>query len=64
MSVLTITRTHQTLADSVERGVVNSLISEPEGSISDAPAYSPEAAGLLLLLILLSPKEPTEPRRK
>ncbi len=37
---------------------------EPEADLSDAPVYSPQAAGVLLLLVLLSPKEPKEPKNK
>ncbi|RYJ23183.1 hypothetical protein CU044_5488 [Streptomyces sp. L-9-10] len=37
-------------------------MAEPEAPFSDAPAYAPEAGGLLLLLALLSPKEPKEPK--
>ncbi|MFE4371748.1 hypothetical protein ACFRMN_26630 [Streptomyces sp. NPDC056835] len=64
MSVQTITRTRAVLAGSAERAAVNSLIAEPEASVSGAPVFAPEAAALLLALLLLSPKEPTEPREK
>ncbi|MEV7192050.1 hypothetical protein AB0N81_09590 [Streptomyces sp. NPDC093510] len=37
---------------------------EPETILSDAPTYAPEAQGVLLLLVLLSPKEPKEPKGK
>ncbi|MFH9071027.1 hypothetical protein [Streptomyces alboflavus] len=37
---------------------------EPEAVLSDAPTYAPEAAGFLLLLALVSPKEPKEPKGK
>jgi hypothetical protein len=37
-------------------------MTEPEAPQSDAPVYSPEAAGALLLGLLLSPKEPKEPK--
>ncbi|WKX72032.1 hypothetical protein ACQUSR_13110 [Streptomyces sp. P1-3] len=42
----------------------HALMVEPETTISDAPLYSPEAKGALLLLLLLSPKSPKEPRDK
>ncbi|MEK8145620.1 hypothetical protein NKH18_42785 [Streptomyces sp. M10(2022)] len=41
---------------------LGALMVEPEAAISDAPLYTPEAAGFLLALLLLSPKEPKEPR--
>lgn len=43
-----------------------SLMAEPESTVSDAPLYSPQAAGLLLLglLLLLSPPVPEEPKEK
>ncbi|MEU1015097.1 hypothetical protein ABZ383_19310 [Streptomyces sp. NPDC005900] len=37
---------------------------EPEAMVSDAPIYTPQAAGVLLLLALLSPAEPKEPKGK
>ncbi|MEU5899584.1 MULTISPECIES: hypothetical protein [Streptomyces] len=37
---------------------------EPEAILSDAPIYSPRAEGTLLALILLSPKQPKEPKGK
>ncbi|REE99835.1 hypothetical protein [Thermomonospora umbrina] len=41
-----------------DAAAVGSLMVEPEAVISDAPVFSPSAVGVLLLLILLSPKEP------
>ncbi|MFF5563271.1 hypothetical protein ACFY7Z_14415 [Streptomyces sp. NPDC012623] len=35
-------------------------MAEPEAPVSDAPVYAPEAGGVLLLLALLSPKEPRD----
>ncbi|MFD7290004.1 hypothetical protein [Streptomyces sp. NPDC059863] len=64
MSVQTVTRTRGALAGSAERAAVNSLIAEAEASVSGAPVFAPEAGAILLALILLSPKEPTEPREK
>ncbi|GGY99013.1 hypothetical protein [Streptomyces nitrosporeus] len=43
---------------------LDSLMVQPEAAVSDAPLYTPEAAGVLLALLLLSPKEPKEPRDK
>ncbi|MFF2541992.1 hypothetical protein ACFVUY_05455 [Kitasatospora sp. NPDC058063] len=46
----------------LEAETLASLMVEEEAVVSDAPTYSPEAAGLLLLLglLLLSPKGPKE----
>lgn len=35
---------------------------ETEAAVSDAPTYAPEATGALLLGLLISPKEPKEPK--
>ncbi|MER5630513.1 hypothetical protein [Streptomyces nitrosporeus] len=43
---------------------LDALMVQPEAAVSDAPLYTPEAAGVLLALLLLSPKEPKEPRDK
>ncbi|MFB7909289.1 hypothetical protein [Kitasatospora sp. NPDC056076] len=43
-----------------EAETLASLMVEDEAVVSDAPTYSPEAAGVLLALILLSPKQPKE----
>ncbi|MET9428235.1 hypothetical protein [Streptomyces sp. NPDC003036] len=48
-------------ATAQEQAAVTALISAPEAAVSGAPVYAPEAAGLLLSLVLLSPKEPKEP---
>ncbi|MBC3841283.1 hypothetical protein GXW82_16170 [Streptacidiphilus sp. 4-A2] len=39
---------------------VVSLMAEEEAPVSDAPLYTPEAGGVLLLLALLSPKTPKD----
>ncbi|WP_277347244.1 hypothetical protein [Streptomyces sp. CB01881] len=39
------------------------LMTEDEAAVSDAPTYCPEAAGVLLALLLLSPKQPEEKTR-
>ncbi|MDT0346187.1 hypothetical protein [Streptomyces litchfieldiae] len=64
MSVQTTTRTPAVLAGSAEHAAMTALIAEPEAPVSGAPVWSPQAAGVLLALILLSPKQPTEPRDK
>lgn len=54
---------HSSLAATLpETTAVTSLMAEPEAAISDAPVFSPQAAGALLALLLLSPK--TEPKDK
>ncbi|GAA2430523.1 hypothetical protein [Streptomyces macrosporus] len=47
-------------ADTAERHTVADLMAVREAPISDAPVWAPEAVGLLLLALLLSPKEPKE----
>jgi hypothetical protein len=37
-------------------------MTEPESTVSGAPLYSPQAAGGLLLGLLISPKIPSEPK--
>ncbi|MEV7427442.1 MULTISPECIES: hypothetical protein [unclassified Streptomyces] len=39
---------------------LGTAMAEPEAPVSDAPVYAPEAGGVLLLLALLSPKEPKD----
>lgn len=51
-------------ATQTETTALGALMVEPEAAVSDAPLYTPEAAGVLLALLLLSPKEPKEPRGK
>ncbi|MEU0666268.1 hypothetical protein ABZ508_14675 [Streptomyces lavendulocolor] len=51
-------------ATAQERAAVTALISAPEAPVSGAPAYAPEATPLALLVVLLSPKEPKEPRER
>ncbi|MFD4835627.1 hypothetical protein GT204_14530 [Streptomyces sp. SID4919] len=52
------------VATESEMSAVGTLMLEPETTVSGAPVYAPEAAGLLLALLLLSPKEPKEPTGK
>ncbi|MEU4746212.1 hypothetical protein AB0G02_37925 [Actinosynnema sp. NPDC023658] len=61
MSVQILTRPVATPDRQVALGT---LMAEPEAIISDAPLYSPQSAGLLLLglLLLLSPGVPEEPK--
>ncbi|MFD7578601.1 hypothetical protein [Kitasatospora sp. NPDC059817] len=62
--MLTHCRTHQTTttptATRAEADTLASLMVEDEAVVSDAPTHSPEALGLLLLALLLSPKPPKE----
>lgn len=46
------------LVTPLEREALGTAMAEPEAAVSDAPQYSPQAIGLLLLALLLSPKEP------
>ncbi|MFD7643387.1 hypothetical protein ACFV4P_22345 [Kitasatospora sp. NPDC059795] len=57
-----LVETVPTTVTTTELGVVKALMTEGESTVSGAPLYQPEAAGLLLLLglLLLSPKEPEE----
>jgi hypothetical protein len=52
------------MASPEELETVTALMAEEESAISDAPIYRPEAAGALLLGLLLSPKEPKERDRR
>ncbi|AKH86230.1 hypothetical protein AA958_32945 [Streptomyces sp. CNQ-509] len=45
-----------------ERAALTALVDEPEAPFSDAPVYTPQGAGVLLLLALLSPRAPKESR--
>ncbi|MFG2693143.1 hypothetical protein [Kitasatospora sp. NPDC048407] len=47
-------------ATTPELGAVRALMTEDESTVSDAPLYRPEALGVLLLALLLSPKGPKE----
>ncbi|PJE96361.1 hypothetical protein CUT44_17700 [Streptomyces carminius] len=49
-----------TPADLTERHTVTDLMTVREAPVSDAPVWAPEAIGLLLLALLLSPREPRE----
>ncbi|MFF7726468.1 hypothetical protein [Streptomyces sp. NPDC008001] len=52
------------LAKPAGAAAIGSLMVEPEAAVSGAPLPAPEAAGVLLALLLLSPKEPKEPKGK
>ncbi|MEU9287733.1 hypothetical protein AB0D57_24260 [Streptomyces sp. NPDC048275] len=52
------------VATPAEVSAIGSLMVEPEAVVSGAPLPSPEAAGFLLSLLLLSSKEPREPKGK
>ncbi len=52
------------IANPTEEAAAHALMVEQEAPLSDAPLFSPEAAGVLLLLLLLSPKTPSEPGDK
>jgi hypothetical protein len=48
-----------------EQAAVTALIGAPEAPVSGAPVHAPEAAGLYLLLVgVLSPKLPKEPKER
>lgn len=48
------------VATPVHVSTLDGLMAEPESVVSDAPLYSPSAAGLLLALLLLSPNDPKD----
>ncbi|WKK26798.1 hypothetical protein QZH56_15105 [Streptomyces olivoreticuli] len=52
------------IATPTEAAVIGDLMVEPEATVSDAPLPAPEAAGFLLLGLLISPKQPREPKGK
>lgn len=62
MSVQTTPALSPVRAGVAERAALTALVDEPEAPFSDAPVYSPQGAGVLLLLALLSPKTPKESR--
>ncbi|WP_030561928.1 hypothetical protein [Streptomyces aureocirculatus] len=47
-----------------DTAALSTAMVEPEAVLSDAPKYAPEADGKLLLGLLISPKEPKEPKGK
>lgn len=48
-----------------DQSVLAALMAPTEAPISDAPLFSPQAAGVALLLglLLLSPQTPAEPKK-
>lgn len=63
MSVQTTPLPSPVRAGVAEQAALTALVDEPEAPLSDAPVYSPQGAGVLLLALLLSPpKLPKEPR--
>jgi hypothetical protein len=58
MSVHTLIRPVAAPAD-VE--LLGTLVAEPESAVADPPLHTPNAALLLLALLLLSPSTPKEP---
>ena len=48
-----------------DQAALGALMAEPEAVLSDAPLYTPHAASVLLLglLLILSPATPKEPRK-
>ncbi|MBB5934727.1 hypothetical protein [Streptomyces zagrosensis] len=48
------------LATPTDEAAVGYLMVEQEAPLSDAPLYTPQASGKLLLLLLASPKEPKD----
>ncbi|MGW4895775.1 hypothetical protein ACWEQL_26470 [Kitasatospora sp. NPDC004240] len=62
MLAQSIRTTRAPLATPAEADALGMLMREDEAAVSDAPTYRPEAAGVLLLGLLLaaSPKLPKE----
>lgn len=60
MLAQTIRTTRAPLATPTEATTLDALMVEDEAVVSDAPTYQPEAAGVLIALLLLSPKQPAE----
>lgn len=54
------TRAIPSTTTEAEQSALWSLMAEPETAVSDAPLFTPEAKGALLLLLLLSPKGPKD----
>ncbi|GAA0489240.1 hypothetical protein ACFQ2B_17500 [Streptomyces stramineus] len=52
------------VATPTQTTALGALMLEPEAVVSDPPLPAPEAEGVLLALLLLSPKEPKEPKGK
>ncbi|MCG6495996.1 hypothetical protein [Kitasatospora sp. A2-31] len=63
MLAQTTRTTRAPLATPAEVDVLGTLMLEDEATVSDAPTYRPEASGVLIALLLLSPKQPKEKTR-
>lgn len=50
------------VASTAEEAAMTALLSEGEAPVSDAPTYCPTATSLIIILV--SPKEPKEPKKK
>ncbi|MFI5756261.1 hypothetical protein [Streptomyces sp. NPDC051569] len=59
-----LSRTISPAEITLDEHALGTAMTEPEAPMSDAPVYAPEGAGVLLLLLLLSPKEPAEPKTR
>ncbi|MFH9425321.1 hypothetical protein [Streptomyces sp. NPDC017529] len=63
-----LAQTLQTTGLTLDKEALGWVAAQPEAPLSDAPVPSPEAvaggAGVLLLGLLLSPKEPKETKRR
>ncbi|MBB5120450.1 hypothetical protein AF335_11010 [Streptomyces eurocidicus] len=57
-------KTARIIATPAEAAAIGSMMVEPEATVSDPPLPAPEAAGFILALLLMSPKEPKEPKGK
>ncbi|AZM53959.1 hypothetical protein DMA15_16410 [Streptomyces sp. WAC 01529] len=51
-------------ATAAETTTITALMAQTEAPLSGAPVPAPEAGAVLILLALLSPGEPKEPREK
>ncbi|MFD0273075.1 hypothetical protein ACFVHB_04065 [Kitasatospora sp. NPDC127111] len=63
MLAQTTQTTRAPLATPAEADALGMLMTEDEAAVSDAPTYCPEAQGVLIALLLLSPKQPKEKTR-
>ncbi|WP_309112464.1 hypothetical protein [Saccharothrix sp.] len=50
------------IATTEQRTALTALMAPPETAVSDAPLHEPQAAGGLLLGLLISPPTPKEPK--
>ncbi|MEU6114313.1 hypothetical protein ABZ840_07175 [Streptomyces sp. NPDC047117] len=61
-----LSQTVRTTGLTLDGETLEAVAAQPEAPLSDAPVPSPEGGGigLLLLGLLLSPKEPKDPNRR